>query len=110
MDADAAGLGFTIVWADEPAAPVSPPTFYLWPENVPAWDFFHQACGTQWRYGQSGPTGLDYCAVDLLMQRRHIPRRRRARLLELVQAMERGALQGWRQLADEHNRQNRFKK
>jgi hypothetical protein len=111
LDADAAGLGFTVVWADDPAAqPAAPATFYLWPENLPAWEFFQQGCGTQWRYGQAGPTGLDYCAVDLLMRRRHIPLRKRARLLLLVQAMEHGALQGWRELADERERKNGYKK
>lgn len=77
-----------------------PPTFYLWPENLPAWEFFHR-CQTQWRYGFEGPTGLDYCAVDLLMQRDHIHPRKRSKLQSLVEAMERGALRGWSEKRDE---------
>lgn len=69
--------------------------FYLWPENVPAWRFF-LACDTQWRHGYDGPTGLAWEAVQVRVERL-VPRRRRPRLWELLECMERGALIGWRE-------------
>ncbi len=85
------------MWVEEPGAPApQPPTFYLWPENEQPWQLF-MACSTRWRQGMGGPTGLDDVAVEMLMQRRHIHRRRRARMWQLLDAMQAGALQGWRE-------------
>jgi hypothetical protein len=88
-----------------PDRPVSAglPEFYLWPENVDAWQFF-RSCGTQWRHGFNGPTGLDYAGVEVVMERRRIPRRRRHRLWQLVWAMEGGALAGWAERRAEEDR------
>jgi len=69
------------------------PVFYLWPEHVPAWNFFC-ACRTQWRHGFEGPTGLDYAGVECLMDQFSLPRRRRLKLWPLVRAAESGYLQG----------------
>lgn len=33
--------------------------FELWPENLPAVQLYGK-CGTQWRQGPNGPTGLDH--------------------------------------------------
>lgn len=85
-----------------PDRPLTPAhrTFYLWPENVPAWSLF-QACGTQWRQSMEGATGLDYPGCEVVMRRRRIPQRDRDRMFCLLQAMERGALKGWHQLREE---------
>lgn len=74
--------------------------FCLWPENVPAWQLWH-ACSTQWHHGFQGPTGLNYEGCEVVMRRRRIPPRKRDRFFALLQAMERGALEGWRQLREE---------
>ena len=83
------------------AVPVRLACFYLWPENVPAWRFF-RSCSTQWRHGFNGPTGLDYASVNVLIEQLHP--RKRARMWELVRAMEHGALVGWDQLRAEQTR------
>lgn len=81
-------------------APAPLPRFYLWPENVEAWQFF-RTCGTQWLHGFAGATGLNYPGVEILMQQLGVPRRKRARLWRLVWACERGALNGWAELREE---------
>ena len=39
----------------------------IWPENETAVSLFHRV-QTQWRIGMSGPTGLDYPAVESVMR------------------------------------------
>lgn len=73
--------------------------FYLWPENVPYWNLF-LACHTQWNHGMDGRTSLNYPGVEVVMQRKHIPPRKRDRAFALMQAMEVGALTGWREQRD----------
>ena len=79
--------------ADKPVlAEVEP--FYLWPENVPAWQLF-QRCGTQWRSSMARREGLDYAGVQVVMGMGPIrPRQRRQRFAEL-QVMESAALRAW---------------
>lgn len=98
LHAAAAALGVVVEGAPGDAAHLLP--FYLWPENLPAWLFFRH-CGTQWRHGFNGPTGLDYAGIEVLMQRLHVPPRRRGKLWRGVWAMEQGALAGWAELAAE---------
>nr|WP_315237720.1 DUF1799 domain-containing protein [uncultured Albidiferax sp.] len=82
------------------------PCFYLWPENLEPFRFF-LSIGTQWRVGVNGATGLDYqvvrseIAVKVGSSCRHQVAQRRNRLFSLVQAMEAGALEGWKQRAQE---------
>lgn len=97
LNADAAGLGIFI--EEEPVLSEAE-FFYLWPENVPVWMFYHRCCATQWRQGQEGKTGLDYGVVMALI-RKERPRARRG-LFELVQAIERGLLRGWAEWRAEH--------
>jgi len=54
------GTGFSISDYEEEAE--------VWPENWPAFSLFEQM-GTQWKVGMAGPTGLDYAALFLLMDR-----------------------------------------
>lgn len=84
------------VWGLYAEAPLVAPAqkFYLWPENVPYWDLF-MACHTQWHHGMEGRVSLNYPGVEVVMERRRIPLRKRNRAFELLQAMETGALQGW---------------
>jgi hypothetical protein len=88
-----------LIYEGSARSPVEP-VFHLWPCNLPAWNFFH-ACGTQWRHGFEGPTGLDYAGVEVVMERRRVPRRQRDKLWDLLIAMESGALRGWREKAVE---------
>jgi hypothetical protein len=80
-------------------APV--PVFYLWPENVPAWQLW-LACSTQWHHGFNGPVAANYAGWEVVMQRRRIPVRQRDRMFALLQAMERGSLTGWGEKREEH--------
>lgn len=88
---------FGLVAVDERGAELAPrrPVFWLWPEHQAALDLF-LACGTQWRVGMGGATGLDYAGVHALMQLRHHirPRQRRSLFAEL-QVMERATLAEW---------------
>lgn len=75
--------------------------FYLWPENVPAWQLF-QRCGTQWRTSMAGREGLDYAGVRVVMDLGTIrPRQRRQRFAE-VQVMESAALKAWSEMQEKH--------
>jgi hypothetical protein len=80
-------------------APQPARRFYLWPENVPAWQFF-LACRTQWRHGFNGPTGLDYAGVECLMRQLRIGPRRQAKLWPLLRAAEVGYLEGMHERAE----------
>jgi len=101
LDAQFAALGLV------PDGPVLEPVqpFYLWPENLPAWQLW-RACGTQWHHGFNGRVALNYEGCEIVMRRCRIPPRKRDRFFALLQAMERGALEGWEQkrLEDEESR------
>lgn len=68
--------------------------FWLWPENEEPF-LFWLSVQTQWNVGMGGPTGLNYQGVEICMRRRAIRAGERNRLFELVQAMERAALDEW---------------
>lgn len=79
--------------------------FYLWPENVPAWNIFVDL-RTQWREGFNGRTGLDYGAV--IAHLRHglrLPHRKFQEFYALVRVAEHGYLEGVRELREEHESQ-----
>ncbi|QFU04590.1 hypothetical protein FIU82_06110 [Pseudoalteromonas sp. THAF3] len=67
----------------------------LWPETLPAVNLFTKAL-TQWRAGPSGIIGLDYLAVNLLMDLDGVPKEDRGPLLADVACLERGYLQAMR--------------
>lgn len=66
-----------------------PPPCDVWDCNWPAYLVF-SAMLTQWRMGFSGPTGLDYPALDVVMTLHNITDKRA--LLEDIQIMELEAL------------------
>jgi len=72
----------------------TPDELYLWPENVATWNLFH-ALSTQWLVGMGGATGLNYEAVNIVMNHRRIARRDRNRVFEEIQVMERATLKAW---------------
>lgn len=79
--------------AQTPVLP-SVDVFYLWPENVPAWQLF-MACGTQWRTGMAGREGLDYGGLQVVMQMQGVSPRRQSQRFAEVQVMELAALKAW---------------
>lgn len=102
--ADAALAFFNVTIERDPLPPL--PSFYLWPENLDAFRLFLRL-STQWRVGVNGATGLDYLVVRAEIAE-HVGRscrqpvaQRRSRMFGLVQAMENGALQGWRERTQE---------
>lgn len=60
-------------------------------ENWPVVELF-LALGTQWRIGPFGPTGLDYPAVEALMNIHQIAKKHRARRFTGLRVMEAAAL------------------
>jgi len=68
--------------------------FWLWPENEPAF-LFWMSLQTQWHVGMAGPTGLNYQGVEICMRRRGVRPSERDRMFDLVQVMERAALDEW---------------
>ena len=44
------------------------PDFEVWPENWTAVRVFSML-STQWRHGFAGPTGLDYNAIDVVVEK-----------------------------------------
>ena len=78
----------------EDSAQTEDSAFYLWPENLPAWQLFH-ACTTQWRTSMAGREGLDYSGVQVVLAEHHVPRRQRRQRFCEIQLMETVALQVW---------------
>ena len=68
----------------------------IWPDQVPTVNLF-SAVLTQWRMGPTGPTGLDYQAVESVMRMRMIPAKERGPLLDDLRIMERAALTAMRE-------------
>ena len=77
--------------------------FHLWPENVPVWALWN-ACAKQWDEGMDGRIRLNLPGVEIVMQRTHVPRRKRDRFWSLLQVMETVALEEWRKLREERRR------
>lgn len=69
-------------------------TFWLWPEHQAALRLWG-AVSTQWREGFSGPTGLDYAAVEAVMRLQGMPRAERAERFAELRIMERITLRVW---------------
>lgn len=65
----------------------------VWAENWEAVAFFIDCCGTQWRHGFGGPTGLDYTAVLAALRTLRLPRDRFQELYADVRTLERAALE-----------------
>lgn len=68
--------------------------FWLWPENEEAFALWC-ALQTQWTVGMAGVVGLNYPGVESCMRMRGVGKRKRLPLFELIQAMERAALEEW---------------
>jgi hypothetical protein len=66
---------------------------FLWPCNVATWQHW-QAVQSQWRVGMGGETGLDYAGVRAYLREQGFKRKKRQRLFALLQAAERGHLEG----------------
>ena len=69
---------------------------FVWPEHRQAFDVFC-AMQTQWRMGGGGmggsvPTGLDYPALQAVMQLLDVPKAARVQVFADVRAMEGAAL------------------
>lgn len=64
----------------------------LWPENVVPKVVF-SAMGSQWRIGFSGPTGLDYGALECVMRVLKVPPEDEIDVFDAVRVMEAAALQ-----------------
>ena len=67
----------------------------IWPETLPAIELFLLVL-TQWRTGPSGRIGLDYLALDRVMDYKLIPLDERLALLKDVASLERGFLSALR--------------
>lgn len=67
----------------------------IWPESLTALNIFLKAL-TQWRTGPTGIIGLDYLAVNLIMDLDGVPREERGSILSDVACLERGYLQAMR--------------
>lgn len=96
-------LAFFGLVAEGPVLPRLEP-FYLWPENLEAWDLF-MAVQTQWRGSGMAREGLDYAGVDIVMGQRRKWRLHRRRRLAEVQVMERACLTVWAEQAKAAERQ-----
>jgi hypothetical protein len=86
---------FGLVAAAGTGRNAGPQFFYLWPEHQDAFGLFIQ-CNTQWRYGSSGITGLDYSGVEALIRmRRLVPRQRLPDVLAELRVLEDETLAEW---------------
>lgn len=64
----------------------------VWQEHWQAVDLFCQL-GTQWRVGFGGTVGLDYIALNMLLDLHHIKQDKRLELFKKIQILENTALQ-----------------
>ena len=69
----------------------SGPDIAIWPDNVTTANVF-VAMSTQWRIGVSGPSGLDYNALPVVMRMSGVRSVERADVFNGVQVMEDAAL------------------
>ncbi|UAA39408.1 DUF1799 domain-containing protein [Paraneptunicella aestuarii] len=67
----------------------------IWPETLPAIRLFAKSM-TQWRAGPTGIIGLDYNAINLLMDYDAIPMAERGELMSDIAQLEIGYLQAMR--------------
>lgn len=63
----------------------------VWPEHWTAYQVF-LAMGTQWRIGPSGPTGLEYQSLPIVMEMLDVDQAERAELFGQIRVMEYEAL------------------
>ncbi len=70
-------------------------TLEIWPETLPAIRLFAKSM-TQWRAGPTGIIGLDYNAINLLMDYDAIPMTERGELMSDITHLEIGYLQAMR--------------
>jgi hypothetical protein len=90
------------------AEPPSVLEFALWPEHEAALVLF-RSCSTQWRYGQSGPTGLDYAGVRSSPAFRRLPAASREAVFDDATAIERAWLaEHYRLAAERRSRQQPY--
>lgn len=68
----------------------------VWPENYLSLQVF-EAMATQWRTGMSGPTGLDYSALPIVMRQMQVPKGERKQLFDDIRVMEGAALKVMRE-------------
>lgn len=68
----------------------------VFPENLPALQLM-QSLLTQWRCGFSGPTGLDYTAVPVVMALQGVKKKQQAGVFTDLQVMEAEMLKVWRE-------------
>lgn len=65
---------------------------WLWPDNVQTVSVF-RSIETQWRMGPSGPVGLDYTVIPLVMRARGIDKAAFPEVFDGLQVMEAAALE-----------------
>lgn len=97
LDQVAAMFGLYIV-ADDRAAR-EPGIFYLWPENVEAWNLFCKV-RTQWHTDNGHATGLNYNGVEVVMRKHRIKRSEELDMFKKIQAMEQAMLEAWSEKRD----------
>lgn len=69
----------------------SPTEVDVWPDNWETVQVFI-SLNTQWRMGFSGPTGLDYTAIEPVLRLVAIPTERWPELFLAIRIMERAAI------------------
>lgn len=70
---------------------IEPDPLEIWPENLPALGVFI-AMRTQWRSGPSGPVGLDYNVLPIVMDWEGVDQALRSDIFAAIRSMERAAL------------------
>jgi hypothetical protein len=68
--------------------------FFLWPENVPAFNLWLEV-QTQWHSDSGTRTGLDYTGVETCIKHMPVKKKERPWYFAAVRAMERAALTEW---------------
>ncbi|MGI4847556.1 MAG: DUF1799 domain-containing protein [Janthinobacterium lividum] len=82
--AEAAAFNLTVEEANGPPVRV-------WPDNILAVEVFIEMA-TQWRTGFSGPVGLDYGVLSMVMDVAGVPKKKRNEVFRDLKAMEVAAL------------------
>ena len=73
----------------------SGPPVEVWPDNILIVNTFIAMC-SQWRHGFSGPTGLDYGALPVVLRLNGVPRPEWPEVFDGIRTMEDAALEKMR--------------
>jgi hypothetical protein len=85
--------------AGEVEAVLEKELFYLWPENLPVFNFW-LTIQSQWFWSEGQRTGLNHAGVEVNLKYAGLKRKQRAEYFQMIRVMEMACLNAWREQRD----------